>query len=139
MRTSGSATKSYITFQLEGQQPHLGPPHPLLRSSVSAQAGTFSPCPKQVMALQPGLCLLTTSHVSSHSFPPGLHQLLSPATPDQATGWTLGLADTFTLSGPGGQRGAEILSDCAGVPACPAVQGSPALAAPWQTPHLKNL
>lgn len=43
----GSAIKSYIIFQLKHQQPHLGSSHPLLKNSISAQAGTFSPCSNQ--------------------------------------------------------------------------------------------
>lgn len=92
-------------------------PHSLLRSSISAQAGTFSPCLSQVIALQPGLCphLLAASHVSCYSFPPGLHQLLSSAIPDQTTGWTLGLTDSFILSGPCDHHTVQILWDRAGV------------------------
>lgn len=74
-------------------------PHPPLRSCISAQAGTVSPPLSQAVAPQPGLCprLLAGPHVSCRSFPPGLHQLPSSAAPDQTTGWTLGLADSFIL------------------------------------------
>lgn len=124
-------------------------PHPPLRRSILAQAGTSSPCPSQVTALQPGLCprLRVKSHVSCYSFPPGLHQLLSSATPDQTTRWTLGLTDSFVLSGPAQRSDPQGL--CQGqekhcrshprLPACPSLQSSPALAAPGQTSALKDL
>lgn len=93
-------------------------PHHPLRRSILAQAGTSSPCPSQVTALQPGLCprLRVRSHVSCYSFPPGLHQLLSSATPDQTTQWTLGLRDSLVLSGPClDQHSVQTLRDCARV------------------------
>lgn len=104
--------------------------HPVLRNSISAQAGALSPWQSQPIALAGLPVSLPLSYIPRSSFPLGWHELPSSATSDQTTRWTLGLTEPVFHC-----------SDCAGLcqswekpclsntqlPACSSLQSSPAL------------
>lgn len=115
VRELGSAVESYLTLNANSLAwDHH--PRPLLRSSISAQVGAFSPCRGR-----PQLCSLVCAHTSWLDPTSWVRASLQPHTSSpfcycwSDTRWSPGLTDPFSVPGPCDQRSAPIQWDGAGV------------------------